>query len=326
MEPGLNKKAMIIARDNGYGLSVDARLLMLELQSLGITASISTPHGRDWADWLSRRCQFDHVFHLERVFPGWVSAGRCNILIPNQERFPRRQIGRLRRIDTVLAKSRHAEAIFAGLGMSTVFTGFRSEDRKLANVKKNWGRFFHLAGGSTEKGTQTIVDLWSAHPEWPELVLVQKAGNASSAAPANVTLIKGFLGDNELKALQNSCGIHLCPSRTEGWGHHIHEAMSCGAVVVTTDAPPMNEFIDNASGVLVPFQSSESRHLGMSYSVAPSALEAAIITLLDMGQAGLACIGQAARAAYDAQETDFHHRMADLPLFRERSQAQSPPK
>lgn len=308
MEPGLNRTAIIVARDNGYGLSVDARLLMEELRSCGISGKISTPRGRGLADRLTGRCSFDYVVHLERVFPGWVSAGRHNILIPNQERFPRRQIGRLRHIDTVFAKTRHAEAIFSGLGVKTIFTGFRSEDRRLSDAEKNWNRFFHLAGGSTEKGTEAIVALWSAHPEWPQLILVQKADNATSATPANITLIKGFLADSELRSMQNGCGVHLCPSRNEGWGHHIHEAMSCGAVVLTTDAPPMNEFIGNDCGITVSFAHSEPRHLGTSYFADAAALESAIQRLLALPDSEKSLLGEAAAAAYAKTTAEFQGR------------------
>ena len=47
--------------------------------------------------------------------------------------------------------------------------------------------------------------------------------------------------------------VHVCPSSREGFGHYINEARSVSAVIITVDAPPMNEFVTNAtSGILIP--------------------------------------------------------------------------
>jgi hypothetical protein len=42
----------------------------------------------------------------------------------------------------------------------------------------------------------------------------------------------------------NSHLFHVCPSQYEGWGHCLHEGLGVGAVVLTTDAPPMSYFVD----------------------------------------------------------------------------------
>ena len=138
---------------------------------------------------------------------------------------------------------------------------------------------------------------------------MQKRANAPGSVPANVTLLSGYLDDGELKRLQNTCGIHLCPSRSEGWGHHIVEAMSCGAVVVTTDAPPMNEHVTAGCGLAVRAGRSRPRHLGYEFFIDRDALEAAIAGLVS-GPADFAqSIGAGARARFEEIDRNFAARL-----------------
>ena len=304
------QEVLVVARDNHYGLERDVKLLRAAFgpERTGFAAA----RARGIASWLMRRHHARTIVHLERVHPGWITAGERNLLVPNQERFPRRHIDRLGSIDLVLAKTAHAADIFSGLGRPTRYIGFSAEDRRDGSVERDWSRFFHLAGGSTLKGTEDIVALWRTHPEWPEMVLVQKAGNVPANLPPNIVLMQGYLSDPELRRLQNACGIHLCPSRAEGWGHHIVEALSVGAVVVTTDGPPMNELVEPGCGILVPVASSEPRHLGTCFHVDMAGLERSIETVIAMSDPAKAALGAAARRRYEEMAGGFAERVKSL--------------
>lgn len=301
---------LLVARNNKYGLTRDAAILGDAIRAAGSGWAFAERGSRSLLDRLLRRPGGRRILHIERAFRDWFGAARENWLIPNQERFPRRQLPRLKRIDRVLAKTRHAVAIYSGLGVPTVYLGFTSPDRMDGAVAKDWSRFLHLAGASTLKGTEDVLALWEAHPEWPELVLVQKAENAPKRVPANVTLRSGYLSDEELRLLQNGCGVHLCPSRSEGWGHYIVEALSVGALVITTDAPPMNEHVDADCGLPVAVATSAPRHLGTDYHVSRAALEAAVEKAIAMPECEKRRLGAAARARFEAIDRDFRERSA----------------
>jgi glycosyltransferase involved in cell wall biosynthesis len=303
---------LLISKTNSYGLSHDVVVMTQAIEAADGSCAHVRLHERSLRHRIFRSKIARRAFHLERAHRIWFSAAVENVLVPNQERFPRRHLGRLGNIDRVLAKTRHAESIFAGLGVATDYLGFTSQDRHLDDVHRDWRRVLHVAGGSTLKGTEEVLALWAKRPDWPELVLVQKRANAPPTVAPNVRLCSGYLDASELRRLQNACGIHLCPSRAEGWGHNVVEGLSCGALVITTNAPPMNEHVTMESGLLVPTLQSAPRHLGTSYFVDPAALEMAIDTALTLSSTAMARMSEAARAAYQAIDTDFRKRFTDL--------------
>lgn len=302
---------IVIGKKNNFGLTRDSDLLVRAMRAEQLCGDILevSPRERSLVDRLLRRRRADTAVHIERAFPAWFSAARRHVLIPNQERFPHRHLGRLKRIDNVLCKTRYAAAIFEDLGVATAFLGFTSEDRLDPSVEKDWNGVFHLAGGSTLKGTEDILTLWARHPEWPALHLVQKESLAPKAVPQNVKLVTRYLPDGELKIMQNRYGIHLCPSRGEGWGHHIVEGMSTGALIVSVDAPPMNEHVDASTGLLAPYARMEPRHLGTSYFADLASLETQIMRAVALPVEEKARFGNAARLAFERIDREFRERL-----------------
>lgn len=305
------KKALILGRSNGAGLDRDAAILTEALGSCGV--EVKCPPWKNPFASLSSAFVADAAFHLERVAPWWWRhKARVHFLIPNQERFPRRLTAKLLKIDHVLCKSRHAAEIFGDLHPMVDFMGFTSQDRMLAGRQPDYARFFHLAGRSTLKNTELLVELWRRHPEWPRLTLVQHPDNAPASVPENVDLINRYLADAELQELQNDHGIHLCPSLSEGWGHYIVEAMSCRAVTLTTDAPPMHELVGPDRGVLVSHSRSEPRHLGRNFFADPAALESEILALISMPIESKQQLGNAARRWFEMNQLEFLSRFSRL--------------
>lgn len=306
MRPHIN----IISRSNGVGLDQDAQLIKSSLEAAGMMVTIS--HCRSipvWSRILPSRPKFDANIFLERTFPRWFGTSKINLLIPNQERYPARHLKQLKNIHTVLCKSKHAQEIFSQYS-KTALTGFTSTDRNSSDSQMDYQSYFHLAGKSTLKGSETLLETWAKHPDWPKLTLIQHESNAPTEVPANVELISKYISTEELLQHLNRHGVHLCPSLSEGWGHYIVEAMSCGAVVLTTDAPPMNEIVSASTGVLVPFHKTEPRHLGTNFYVDPAMLESHISQLMQADDSLKKAKGKAAREWFEKNDSQFKSTLA----------------
>ncbi len=302
----------IIARTNGVGLDRDVDLIHSVASAAGYQVTVS--HCRSipfYANWFGSHKQYDANIFLERIFPRWLGSASTNILIPNQERFPQRHVPRLQKIDHIFCKSKHALEIFSEIHPSCHFTGFTSKNLHNQEISRKQNAILHLAGRSTLKGTETILDLWAKHPEWPTLTLLQHKDNAPESVPGNINLITEYVSDDDIIRLVNEHTIHLCPSLSEGWGHYIVEAMSCGALVLTTDGPPMNELVRPSRGILVKAPRTEPRHLGTNFFVNPGALEAAIDRVLIMPDDERSRLSQEARSWAENNHEAFQQRFLE---------------
>jgi glycosyltransferase involved in cell wall biosynthesis/SAM-dependent methyltransferase len=106
-------------------------------------------------------------------------------------------------------------------------------------------------------------------------------GLAGSFGVAGDVVLTGFVSDDELVALYNGATLVVHPSRYEGFGLPVVEAMQCGAPVITTTAPSLPEVAGGAAALVDPDD--------------PVALAAAIEGLVEdgarrraMGERGLA--------------------------------------
>lgn len=151
-----------------------------------------------------------------------------------------------RHIDRVFAKTLEARRIFETVFPGKAyFTGFLTRDQLIPGFEDTDRRpwFLHIGGNSSVRGTQAVLDAW----KWKKngvgmdghLIVVSSALKERPEIP--MVTYYDRVDEEQLKSLQNQCRYHVYPSGTEGFGHAMHESLSVGAIVLTTDAPPMNE-------------------------------------------------------------------------------------
>jgi hypothetical protein len=119
----------------------------------------------------------------------------------------------------------------------------------------------------------------------------------------------GFLPDEMYQAEIRRAGIHLCTSETEGFGHYINESRAAGAVPVVLDGAPMNELVDDASGILIPVVNSVPQCCGLRYVTTPKLIEAALDGLFARSTEELAQLGQNARRRFEVESMACVDRM-----------------
>lgn len=335
----MKRAVNIIGWDNGGGLSRDIALLRTVLEEAGCAVYLNCGYpgerrSRAWRQVGKRlhvsrfgkaavsragfRAPFELNIHLQEPQPGYFWLAPRNVLIPNQEWFGPAFRVHLPSITEVWAKSRLAQRLFSPLGCTVRWLGWTSADRLIPGMgtqKQCVG--LHVAGSSIGKGTDAVLDVWARNPTWPTLrVLRRQHDYAGRTLPwrerdsgPNIEMITERVDEATLCRLQNESALYLCPSQAEGFGHVILEGLSVGGVVITTDAPPMNELVTPDAGLLVAVERSEPMGLGERYVVDLDDLERKICRALDMSQAERAAFGRAARVRFEAIDQAFRSRI-----------------
>jgi hypothetical protein len=237
----------IVTNLNGIGLQRDEELIADYLQSRGhkVTglqydlpqeAMDADPHFSEKYDLaIFLEVVPRHLLNLAPVKwawlnPEWVKPEMIRLIDRN--------------IDKVFAKTHEAFRLFSPLWPKrTHYTGFMARDQYLPEVERRpW--FLHIGGNSSIRGTQAVVDAW----RWKKngkgmdrhLIVVSSVLQERPEIP--MVTYYDRISEEQLRSLQNQCLFHIYPSATEGYGHALHEALGVDAFVISTDAPPMNEF------------------------------------------------------------------------------------
>jgi hypothetical protein len=284
-------------------------------------------------DWLKALMPFQFVVFLEHLVPCAPlydpALCRRRIYVPNHEWITRQDEIALTRypLDAVLYKNASTRDIFEGLeGAAEIpvrhLTGWTSEDIGAPDGAEtpDFTRFLHVRGVSVQKQTDVVIDTWLANPDFPLLTVLARmrddfAVPVPMRAAPNLEIVVQRLETARLRSLQRAHGIHVAPSLAEGFGHSLNEARACGAVLVTTDGPPMAEFVEpGVSGMLVPAEAGRIRMMRRSraYPVTPTALAATVRALLDLPLAERAAMGAAGRARYLSDKRAFEAAVAEL--------------
>src|SRR5258708_7868439 len=298
--------------DNGVGLQADYLLIRGLLESWGHT--VSGIHFKK-QNQIEEATQADVNIFLEVLQYDVIKKAKQNWLIPNPEWFvpSDHQLG-LPVINKILCKTKEAIRIFTELyGAERVrYIGFESRDLYDAEVPRQ-RKFFHMAGQSRYKNSQAVAYAFAKYFDDPSDKDVHRELIFVGAYPEEVQFARDHknvryiqrAGDAELKRLMNECLFHIMPSGTEGWGHAIHEGLGVGAVVITTNYPPMNEFDGIATDLLVPFQRTIPELSAQRAMVGAMEVKAIIEKTWKLSQEKIDEIGSCARNAFLNQRELF---------------------
>lgn len=296
------QQVFILHAGAGFGLIKDATMLRDKLESFGV--SVSIVH-LDYTDKFShvRLINFfyavlykfnllylyrffltrflnanDAIYvHLENIVYTKLYCPGKHVLIPNQEWFRNDGISLISYMDAIWCKTRLAEHIFNQFSAKTSYLGFATEMNhipKSSAPKREC--FFSRIGRSDLRGIDTLVSAWAKHPEWPDLYLVVHPSRRPETKPLNVHYYDEFVAAEDYFQFASQFSFHIYATETEGFGHAIHESIAMGALLLLTNAPPMNEIFTSDDVIYIEAAYKGYKGLSPLFGVTVEGIEHAV--------------------------------------------------
>lgn len=245
--------------------------------------------------------------HLENIsYPVLLRYGN-HLLIPNQEWFRPATISWLPYLRAVWCKTHLAQGVFDELGVKTDYIGFCTS--LMTEINSDHGErkseFVSRVGISALRGVHALVLAWSSHPHWPMLHIVVHPSRRIYPAPANISYVDEFVTAHDYRQFANQFRFQIFATETEGFGHSIFEAVESGALVLVTDAPPMNEQL-NAS-IVININACYSGQKGLSprFSVTQDGLDQAINYALRLNDCEVLAYQERGRHLIQSMHSEF---------------------
>lgn len=120
--------------------------------------------------------------------------------------------------------------------------------------------FFHSAGFSPDrKGTDLVIKAF-AQLKGSVRLIIHSQVKIATLIPELTEVIRNLEKNEKLIYYEKTVpapglyylgDVYVYPSRLDGIGLTVTEALACGLPVITSDCPPMNEFIDKDNGKLL---------------------------------------------------------------------------
>ncbi len=193
---------------------------------------------------------------IEVINPSLIPYASKNIWIPNTECTYKTWTPYLKMVDEVWTKTREARDIFSNLTTNVKYIGWTSID-KVFHEKKNYHKGIVLVGKNPNRNPKPIVQAYLKIKETnshlyallPELVIPYNPDSVAFYFPSElqdkITLISKHLTETEYDDLLRECGLAICTSAAEGFGHAVNEAMSSGCNLILSTISPFLELTDS---------------------------------------------------------------------------------
>lgn len=237
-------------------------------KTTGVSQDVSILHGLV-AHVLDKDAQIRHVQHrfpqcaqaevnffIEVINPALFAYAGRNIWIPNPEWTYKTWEPYAHMVDEIWVKTIEAAELFSQWVPEKVkYVGWTSIDKGYPTLgSKNPKKGIVTVGKNVWRHPKPILQAYNRiltqKPELferlPHLTIVHTpehvpVGDIPEDLKSKITLRSEVVPDDDYTALLQSCGLVVCTSAAEGFGHAVNEALSSGCIPILSSIKPFRE-------------------------------------------------------------------------------------
>ena len=300
-------------------------------KNTGVSQDVSILHGLV-AHVLDKDAKVRHVphrfpscpqaevnFFIEVINPALFAYAGKNIWIPNQEWSYQTWEPYAKMVDEVWVKTREAEEIFLKWTPNVKYIGWTSVDKKYPELgSKDPNKGIVPVGKNVWRNPKPIFQAYSRilaqHPEvfpkLPHLTVVHvpehvPIGDIPSGIASKITVRGEVIPEEEYAALLHTCGLVVCTSAAEGFGHAVNEALSAGCIPILSPIQPFREMVKNALWVSTSKIIPHPQCLGVLEDVDVDSLADAFIDYTKMSNDDRRSVTMDSRESYEDRHEAF---------------------
>ena len=274
-----------LERGAGYVSKIYKELLEIEGHEVFIFARGENEVAGNTKGWsgknVTRFSRYRNTTISKRIFFKWIKDNDIDAILFNEQRdyrivietkkcFPNIKIGAyvdyfteetrewFNLYDFVICNTkRHMEALSQHPQKYYIKWGTDTELYKPKDSENDKITFFHSVGMSDRKGTDILIEAFIEGKCYQDANLVIHTQipiekickyNKEQLEQYNIDIIEKTVTAPGLYYMGD---IYVYPTRLDGLGLTMYEALSCGLPVITSDFPPMNEAVNNDIGRLI---------------------------------------------------------------------------
>jgi hypothetical protein len=241
-------------------------------KNTGVSQDVSILHGLV-AHVLEKDAEIKHIHHrfpqcpqaevnffIEVINPAMFAYASKNIWIPNPEWTYKTWQPYASMVDEIWVKTREAEELFLKWTPNVKYIGWTSVDKQYPELgSKDPSKGIVPVGKNVWRHPKPIFQAYTRilaqKPELfaklPHLTIVHVPEHVAIAElpeelRSKITLRSEVIPEEEYKQLLHTCGLVVCTSAAEGFGHAVNEALSSGCIPILSPIQAFRELIQTA--------------------------------------------------------------------------------